>query len=106
MTITIHLPSTSINRTIPDSWNDCDPSLAAAIITILQLDGPNVQAKRISAMQALLQIREEEWREWELAHIAEAGDVELGRLRLAEDIDNIIQAIPWILKQTKRATTS
>lgn len=100
MTITIQLPTYPIEREIPDSWNDCTPQLAMTLLQILQLDGPNLTAKRISAMQALLQVREEEWKAWELAHILDAGDVEQGRLQLASDIDALLEAIPWLLRKT------
>lgn len=96
MEITIKLPSSEITRTVPDSWNDCPLEIAMVLLEILQLDGPNITQKRISALQALLQIRMEEWVEWEMLYVRAHGLAD-GRLMFAADIEALLEHIPWLL---------
>lgn len=98
MNITIQLSTTTITRTIPDSWNDCSPQQAMTLLHLLQLDGPTLMAKRLSVLSHLLQLSDAELREWQLAHAAEHGkdwkEVFFG------EIQSLLDGIPWLLEPT------
>lgn len=97
MDIQIQLPTTTITRTIPDSWNDCTPEQAMTLLQLLQLDGPNLMQKRLSALAFLLQLTDAEQREWQLSLAADHG--KKWNLVFAEQLENLMASIPWLLEQ-------
>lgn len=98
MNITIQLPAHNIERTIPDSWNDCTPQQAMTLLQLLQLDGPNLMAKRLSALAYLLQLTDAEQREWQLSLAIEHKQD--WNLVFAEQIESLLESIPWLLEKT------
>lgn len=98
MEITINLPTQTLTRTIPDAWNDCTPEQAMTLLQLLQLDGPDLMAKRLSALAYLLQLTDAEQREWQLAHAAEHGKG--WEAVFFSEIQTLLDAIPWLLERT------
>jgi len=98
MEITINLPTTTITRTIPDAWNDCTAEQAMTLLQLLQMDGPNLMAKRLSALAYLLQLTDAEYREWQLAYAAEHGK-DWEPIFFSE-IQALLDSIPWLLERT------
>src|SRR3990167_925632 len=99
MTITIQLPTATLDREIPGSWNECTTEQAMTLLHILQLDGPTLQQKRLSAVAYLLQLTNAEMREWELANAAEHGKD--WRVVFFFEIEEIMNGIGWLLQKTE-----
>jgi hypothetical protein len=97
MEITIQLPSHTIARTIPGSWNECTTEQAMTLLHLLQLDGPSLMAKRLSVLAYLLGLTDRERRAWELSVAAENG--EGWELVFQGQLEALMEHTAWLLER-------
>ena len=96
MTITIQTATESRTIHIPQSWNELSPTDAMTVLHLFQLDGPSLQAKKLSILAHLLGLTEGERRAWEKARKEEHG--EGWRTVHAAELQQMLMTIDWLLE--------